>query len=187
MLASFVVSAVALGALGLPFVGVTPYVEYLELAPKLAMLDQQAGYPLHLQHNLLGIGRRWLGLGGAADIFGWALAGVILTLTLLRLRVLPRLQGFALCLLVASLLNPHVHHYDLLPPILALAILLGGGDSLLPFGLLLFNHLAFPMMAFFELDDWLPLPTFAVLAIWLCFMASPSRAWQSPWRQGADA
>ena len=138
-----------LGLLSLPFVGMGAWARFLGLSADLARLDRLPGYPLTLQYNLWSLPRRVFGLGDLADGIGLLLVLGVLALGLRAARRLDPLRALALGLCLATAWNPHVHHYDLFPPLLGLGLLLGDwgrvgrAGKAWRLGLLAFHHLAF--------------------------------------------
>ncbi|MBO84169.1 MAG: hypothetical protein CL927_02325 [Deltaproteobacteria bacterium] len=94
--------------------GPEPWQHWWSLLPGLAALSTAGDYPLDLQYSLWGLGRRVLGLGWAGDGLGAVLsAGVCgATMYLLRSRTGALLQLLALGWCAASLVNLHLHPYD---------------------------------------------------------------------------
>ena len=140
--------------------GVGPWLRFVGLAPQLAALDRLPGYPLDLQFNLWSLPRRVFGVGGLADGLGALLCGIAVVAGLWAARGLPRLRALALGLCVATAVNPHVHHYDMMPPLLGLALVVGGGGPG-AWALLAFHHLA-PMVG-----GWLGVPLAALSPLWI--------------------
>jgi len=108
------------------FTGLGSWYAWLALAPDLAALSRAGDYPLHLQYSLWGLGRRVLGLGTPGDLLGGALSIGIFAATawrIVRTRA-PVAHQLALALCAASLVNPHLHPYDVTGGIFALAVLL---------------------------------------------------------------
>ena len=62
-------------------------------------------------------------------------------------------------LVAATLVNPHMHHYDALPALVAVAVL-SRWWVVVPF------HLAFVASEALGLGAWVPLPVLAMLAVW---------------------
>ncbi len=95
-------------------VGIGPWQTWLALEPQLAALSTAGDYPLHLQYSLWGLARQVAGLGLPGDILGAALAGVVVVATarVLRRRPSPLPLQLALGFCAASLVNPHLHPYD---------------------------------------------------------------------------
>lgn len=119
-------SAVAVSVGAAVVVGPAQWQAWLELAPSLAALSHAPDYPLHLQYSLWGLGRRVAGLGTAGDLLG---GGLALGLALATAAVVTRRSGalvprLALGFCAASLVNPHLHPYDVTGGIFAVAVLL---------------------------------------------------------------
>ena len=146
VLAGLLLGAGGITLLSLPLGG---WSDFLELAPQLGALPDQGDYPVHLQYSLRGLGLR-LGL----PWFGWLAAGVVIVLSCWRGqgRLPAALAG-------ATLVNPHLHHYDALPVLLAVAVI-GRWWVIVPFSL------AFVVSEAFGLGSPLPLPTLAMLGVW---------------------
>lgn len=148
-LLGFLLGAGGLVLLSLPMGG---WPEFLELLPRLATLSEQGDYPAHLQYNLQGLSLRFGALWP-----GWLAAAAVVGVTLWKG------QGrLAAGLAAATLINPHLHHYDALPALLAVAVLAGRRSLwwVLPF------HLAFVASEALHIQSLLPLPTLAMLAVW---------------------
>ena len=125
------VVGMAISALGLVVLsslvpGLEAWGRWLELLPRLAALDQAGDYPLHLQYSLWGLARRVVGLGRWGDLLGAFLSLVLVVLTTARLRHTQASWSarIALGLCAASLVNPHLHPYDVTGGIFAVAVLL---------------------------------------------------------------
>lgn len=161
-------AALALGSALI--LGLEPWRDFLAALPGIAALDRAPGYPVANQYNLLSLSRRALGVGPLADALGWGGALALVGLTLARARALAPDRALGAGVVAASLCNPHLHHYDLLPPLLGLAVALGRGGRA-PLALLVASHAAPVLTDVLRLAPILPLPTLAALALWawLCF------------------
>jgi len=163
-----------LGAAGMVaaglLLGLEPTATFARLAPLVARLEQLPDYPLHLQHDLLGLGRRWLGMGAGTAV-GWAAALGLVGLTAWRAPRLSRPEGWALVSVAATLVNPHVHHYDLMVGLVGVAALAargarwGSGRGVL-LALVLLHHGAFLVEVALGLDRRVSLPALALLGVW---------------------
>ena len=140
VLAGFVSGAVGLTLASLALGG---WDAFLELAPRIATLREQGDYPVHLQYNLQRFGP-----------LGWAAAIALVGVTLWKGR-----GNAPAALVAATLVNPHMHHYDALPALVAVAVL-GRWWVIVPF------HLAFVASEALGLGAWAPLPVLAMLAVW---------------------
>jgi alpha-1,2-mannosyltransferase len=150
-----VLGGMAAGALGLVLASLPlgGWPEFLELAPRIAALSEQGDYPAHLQFNLQGLSLRF---GTAWP--GWLAAVAVVGVTLWKgwnkgPGALPA------ALVAATLANPHMHHYDALPALLAVAVL-GRWWVVLLF------HAAFVLSEGLGLSAVVPLPTLAMLGVW---------------------
>ena len=88
-------------------------------------------YPLTLQYSLVGAGRRLLGLGLAGDLLGYGMAAAVGLVSAWRIwtwRAHP-VRALAVGLCAASLVNPHLHPYDVTGGIFAVAALLGASTQ----------------------------------------------------------
>lgn len=179
-------AGMALGAglsLGLStaVLGPGPLSDWLGLLPDLMRLPSLPGYPLSLQFNLASLPRRWLVPGLSAELAGGVAAIAVLGITLWRGRARPLAQRGALGLTAATLLNPHLHHYDGLPVLAGLAWILSeaaSGEARARWGaaaLLIAHHGAFAVMDALGLSAWLPLPSLAALGVWAWLLAARDR------------
>lgn len=170
--------------------GIASLQAYLAVFTKLADLHDLPNYPLAIQYSILSLFRRYLGMNTAATLLGWgvALSIVLVTVRYTRYRIdLHRIDlhwasnaveqrqfllSTALAWVAAVCLNPHLHHYDLILIGVAMIMALSEWQELSHrqriylSGLLAFNHLAFLMSNQWGLDTTLPLPIFAMLAVW---------------------
>ena len=140
VLAGFVAGAAGLTLASLALGGGS---EFLELAPRIATLSEQGDYPAHLQYNLQRFGP-----------LGWVAAAGLVGVTLWKGR-----GNAPAALVAATLVNPHMHHYDALPALVAVAAL-GRWWVVVPF------HLAFVASEALGIGAWVPLPVLAMLAVW---------------------
>ena len=124
--AAMVASALVVCGGSAVVLGWEPWSRWLALAPELAALSRAGDYPLHLQYSLWGLGRRVLGLGVAGDLLGGALSVAVLGATGVRVMRTPGAVAakLALMLCAGSLVNPHLHPYDVTGGIFAVAMLL---------------------------------------------------------------
>ncbi len=174
-------------------VGIQPFIDYLDVLSKTAALHNLPEYPLNSQYSILSIFRRYFGIGRSADLLGWGsvllLFGGTVWLLGFRLKQAPSthtlfLQRAAISWIMATLLNPHLHHYDLLlvTPALIVALsewgALTGRDQLLLGGIFVVNHLGFVFIDILGLHATLPLPAFGLLAVWGWFFVRLSGASQ---------
>jgi hypothetical protein len=158
VLLGMLASAAGLSLLSLP-TGAWP--AFLELAPRIATLPEQGGYPLHLQFDIQALGLR-VGL----DWLGWLAAAAVVGISCWRGR-----GRLAAALLAATIVNPHLHHYDALPALLGAAVLAAGtAGSKAPARRWLWLFPAFYLCSISSELDMVgrsfPLPTFAMLALW---------------------
>ncbi len=188
LMGGMVLGAFLLVVLGISALGPGSSLHYLDISRSLAGLHRLPDYPLHLQHDLLGLGRRLLG-PDRGSILGWGAAGVLVLLTAWRARHLSPGRAWALVCLAVTLVNPHVHHYDLLPALVGAAALAAAwpdqprGRRLLVLLAVLAHQGAFLVEIALDLDHRVSLPALAVLGLWALtgwgMEASPGRpAWR---------
>jgi hypothetical protein len=162
-------------------IGIQPFLDYAALFFEIANLHEQPDYPLNTQYSILSLYRRYLGIGRAADLWGWLTVAVFMGISAWALGRKPPseheppsqlLQRAGLSWVTAVLFNPHLHHYDLVlvsaAGLMALAewSMLSRGQRVILAILLSFNHLAFVIVDTLQINDTLPLPLFATVAIW---------------------
>jgi len=171
-LPGLVLGAAAAALAGAALTGLQGWEDWLHLAPRLAHLDALPDYPLALQHDLLSLPRRWLGIGASSTALGWSAAALVVGVSLWRGRHLAPARAVGLGLAAAVLVNPHVHHYDMLPSAAALAIALSGWRDLDRRGriglvaLAAVHHLAFLGSELLDLGAVVSLPALATLGLW---------------------
>ncbi len=162
MLGALLGVAGGLAALGLVF-GLQASTTFFVLSSQLLRLDQLADYPLHLQHNLLGLVRRT----GLSEVLAWGGVGGLTAMTAVRIQRLPRAEAWGLLWVTATLFNPHVHHYDLLVALVGLLALLSGSAparrKVLVCGAV---HGAFVAEQFFATSNVTSLPAVSLLLLW---------------------
>jgi hypothetical protein len=162
-------------------VGIAPFQAYLAIFTKLIGLHDLPNYPLATQFSILSLFRRYLGMSTVASLLGWSSALGIVVLTAWSIQrsqadktpqqPFPILTA-ALPWLAAVVVNPHLHHYDmpLVGAVLIIALsewpTLGFWPRCTLAGLVIFNYLAFPLIAWLALYDTVPLPLFALLGLW---------------------
>ena len=178
--------ALATAGLGLLIGGVDAWRQWLELAPALSALSRLPDYPLHLQYNLASLVRRLLP-AEQADLLALCLAIIVIGLTLVLVRRQRGRPGYdtwawagGLC--AATLINPHIHHYDMLAVLPAALLLVGGARA--PWRaatwLLVSAHYAAPLLTqVLQLERHLPLPTVTTLLIWLATVGGRPRDLQA--------
>lgn len=170
MLRSLVLSAVAVAASGLVF-GLQASSSFLVLASKLAHLDQVGDYPLHLQHNLLGLVRR----AGLPDLLGWGAVGGLTAVAAVRAQGLSRAAAWGLAWVTATLFNPHVHHYDLLVALVGVVVLVAGPGGhrrkLLVCGAVYLSWVADQALG---LSAVVSLPALSLLVLWGALATTPA-------------
>lgn len=166
--------ALATAAIGALLGGVDAWRAWLALAPQLSALSRLPDYPLHLQYNLASMVRRLLPMD-SADPLALGLAIVVIGLTLVLTRRQQGQPGYApwawaggLC--AATLVNPHVHHYDMLAVLPAALLLVGGARAPRRAAIWLLvaaHYAALPLTQALDLERHLPLPTLTTLLVWL--------------------
>lgn len=162
MLGALLSVAGGLAALGL-VLGPQASARFFVLSSQLVQLDQLADYPLHLQHNLLGLVRR----SGLPDVLGWGAVGGLTAVTAVRVQRLPRAEAWGLLWVTATLFNPHVHHYDLLVALVGLLALVSGSASPRRKVLVcLAVHGAFVAEEAFATASVISLPAVSLLLLW---------------------
>lgn len=157
--------------LSLPFTGPGVWLDWLRLMPQLGRLDTLPDYPLHLQFDGLSVFRRAFGIGARADVQGWITAGLLVAVSVWRGRRLPTAPALGLGLAVSTFINPHLHHYDMLPTLVGLGLMLAGwrgytrGEKVHVGVILAYHHLALLIVEVGELGESLPLPALSPLLI----------------------
>lgn len=168
LMGGMVLGAVGMVAAGL-LIGLEPTVAFWRLAPQVARLEQLPDYPLHLQHDLLGLGRRWLGMD-AGTVAGWGAALGLVGLTAWRAPRLPRAEAWGLVAVAVTLVNPHVHHYDLLVGLVGVAALAArgarGAHRWAIAAVVILHHSAFVVEEALGLDRVVSLPALALVGVW---------------------
>lgn len=170
MMAGMVSTAAGLAVAGLAF-GVPTSEAFLRLTAQLVRLDQVGDYPLHLQHNALGLLRRW-GLPGEV---GWGVAGGLGMAVFVRAEALPKASAWGLVWVTATLLNPHVHHYDLLVALVGVAALLAGpAPTWKKVGVGVAVYGAFLVEQALDTSAWVSLPALSLGLLWLALATTRS-------------
>ncbi len=158
VLAGMVLGVAAALAASLPF---GAWGDYLALAPHIADLPAQGDYPVLLQFGLPGLALRF----GAAWP-GWLAALVVVGLTCWRGR--GRLPAV---LLAVTLANPHLHAYDALPVLLAVAAVAPSKRGGWAIALL---YACFLLSEALDATQVLALPTLAMLGLWAWTLFAPT-------------
>ncbi len=181
VIGSMVLSGVGFTAVTALFLGIDPFFDYVDQFLAIANLHEQPNYPLASQYSTRALFWRWFGLTNSVNIAGWLF---IILIWLISVWLIYRIQEnrssafikiAGLTWVTAVILNPHLHHYDL--PLTGAAVILACTDwpkliaskRLQLITLVIFHHLAFVLTDTFDLSSFLPLPTFATLAVWLWF------------------
>lgn len=122
---AMVASAAALCLGSAVVLGGEPWLRWWSMLPELATLSTAGDYPLDLQYSVWGLARRLVGLGRAGDLLGAVLATVVGAVTFRLLRrgngTLPLKWALGWC--AASLVNPHLHPYDVTGGVFAILAL----------------------------------------------------------------
>jgi len=175
---ALLVSALATCGLSLLAVGGGPWMDWLALAPRLAALSTQGDYPLHLQYSLFGLGRRVAGLGLGGDVLGALLsAGVVAITAWAAHRTTDLPTRLALGWSAASLVNLHLHPYDVTGGIFAVAVLLARPHTRrLGIAALVLHH-GGQMLEGLQGTGWMVAPaTLGLLAAWALLVAATSQS-----------
>lgn len=182
VLAGMALGTAALVAAASAWIGLDALSAWRELAPRIAALPAAEGYRLHLQYNGVALFRRYLPSLGAT-VLGWSSALLLLGATAWKGIRLPRgalpPAWMGAAVLAAAWTNPHLHHYDVLLVFTAVAAAVAALPDLprrqrrVAVAVLVFHHLAFVAVDALHLDASLPLPTLAMLALWLTLWRMP--------------
>ncbi len=168
-------------------IGTEPFIAYVDLFRQVAAMHELPGYVLRLKCSSLGMFRKWFGVGHTADVLGWGCAGLVglITVWLVRGRWKPgTVEGrtaMACCLMAALWVNPHLNDYDLMLMAAGAAVMVADFGSLarrskcIAVAVLLFCYAADPWDHSWSLANVLPLPSFALLAMWAWFAVRTSR------------
>jgi len=196
MLIGLTASALTMLVVTVAVLGIESAQSFLSLSLKLTRLHELPDYPLASQYSILSLFRRLFSQSKLAESVGWSIAIAIVLVTVITIWLRNRkgakfdlrdphtLIVFALALIAAVCINPHLHHYDLLLANVAVVIALGEWSLLQRTGrmllvsLVIFSHCASVINAVFELST--PLPVFAILGTWLWLLF---RVWCLPIRQ----
>ncbi len=176
--------ASALTLIALIVFGPSPFVSYFAVFTELLRLQELPAYPLETQYSLLSLIRRLNGINSLSDIVGW-LTVLLIFCSTLRLMWLgqgvsrqhePRNEGlivFALAIVTAVAINPHLHHYDLLlvgaMGVVALSEMasMEGREKQVLVAVFSFQYLAFLLEALFSASYASPTLSMLSLLFWL--------------------
>ncbi len=161
--------------------GIGPLQAYVDLVPQVMALPQESGYTLQLKVSALGLFRKWLGAGTAADLWGY---GSALIVGLVTWWVTYGLWGrdprrLWTCSILASLwINPHLNNYDL---VLVAAVLpvLWQSEFVARHWLMIIGFAAYLACPIDDRWPWwrtVPLPCLALLAVWCTAVVDAYRA-----------
>lgn len=168
ILGALITSAIALSTTSAAVVGMQPWNDWLAIAPRLAALSTQGDYPLHLQYSLFGLARRVTGLGLQADLLGIMLGiGVVGLTGWAAHRTKATATRLALAWSAATLVNPHLHPYDVTGGIFAVAVLLAEPRHRRLGAVALLLHHGGQLLEGFQGSGWMLAPaTMGLLFAW---------------------
>ncbi len=172
--------------------GWDPFVSYFELSRTVVGMHELPGYALRLKSSSLGLFRRCLGIGSAAEVWGWSCAVVVGLVSVAASRGWwkPGTRGFRMmmgcCLMAAMWVNPHLNSYDLMLMSAGAVLMVGEWRWLTVAGrcavagVVLLCYVADPWDHSWPYYNAFPVQCFALLAMWGWFVHASVRRTERP-------
>lgn len=180
-LAGIALGSLAITAISALALGTKSFADYYEVFRQVARLQNVPGYFLDVKYSGVALFRKWWGSTSTADLAGWLTSVMLIAATWAITRRAwrpgtPNMRTTLAAAFAAALwINPHLNYYDLFPLALCVGVMLVDWTTSVPrmkitaaAGVLL-ALLAIPWDLMWNWNRVAPVPTIAILVVWVWF------------------